>query len=241
MKAKLHDARFTLKGNFTLSIKEWIQQHMFRTAGIASIGAALLAVVGDELSQYSSRGYASIADVERTLPFWRLLTGEMLGVLGIPLCLIGYWCVCQALYWSGVKSTRGMFWLSAYGLLLMGVVSHVIILSAYMTTQAGNAPAITSVTNRLLSAAYFPGSLFLISYLIVSVWYFVAVIAGHTLYPRWMAFVCPCLLSLLIALLHTANILSIVLNVLSPAWLSIPHLIFFTLSALALWNKEKAL
>ena len=83
---------------------------LFRLTGIASIGAALLAVAGDEISQYSPHGYASLADVERTLPLWRLLTGEMLGVLGIPLCLIGYWCVCQALRWSEVKGTKIMFW-----------------------------------------------------------------------------------------------------------------------------------
>ncbi len=218
-----------------MRLKGWTQQRVFRTAGIASIGAALLAVAGDELAQYSPQGYASIAAIERALPFWRLLTGEMLGVSGIPLCLIGYWCVCQALCRSGVKGTRVMFWLSAYGL-VMGVVSHAIISSAYITMQAGNAPAITSAANNLQIAAYLPGSLFLISYLIVSAWYFGAVISGRTLYPRWMAFVNPFLLSLLIALLSAANVLPGVVNILWPAWLSIPHLIFFTLSALVLWN-----
>src|SRR5205809_203116 len=192
-------------------MKGWTQQRVFRTAGIASIGAALLAVAGDELSQYSPQGYASIADIERALPFWRLLTGEMLGVLGIPLCLIGYWCVCQVLRQSRVKGARIMFWLIAYGL-VMGVVSHVIISSAYTTMQAGNVPAITSATNNPQIAAYLPGSLFLVSYLIFSAWYFVAVISGRTLYPRWMAFVNPFLLSLLIALLKAANVLPVVVN-----------------------------
>src|SRR5579884_2552501 len=98
-----------------MSLKGWPHQRVWRTAGLASIGAALLAFVGDELSQYSPQGYASLVAVERSLPFWRVLTGEMLGVLGIPLCLIGYWCVCQVLRQSDVKGTRAMFWLIAYG------------------------------------------------------------------------------------------------------------------------------
>ncbi len=161
-------------------------------------------------------------------------------MLGIPLCLIGYWCVCQVMRRSGVKGAKIMFWLIAYGL-VMGVVSHTIISSAYTTIQAGNAPAITRATNNLQIAAYLPGSLFLVSYLITSVWYFVAVLSGRTLYPRWMAFINPFLLSLLLALLHAANVLPVVVNILWPAWLSIPHLIFFTFSALVLWNSEKPL
>lgn len=221
-----------------MGMKGWTQQCVFRTASSASVAAALLAVAGDELSQYSPQGYASLTDVERALPFWRLLTGEMLGVLGIPLCLIGYWCVCQVMRQSGVKSARIMFWFIAYGL-VMGVVSHAIISSAYAVMQAGNASAMTRVTNNLQMAAYLPGSLFLVSYLITSAWYLVAVISGRTLYPRWMAFVNPFLLSLLLALLNAANVLPVVVNILWPAWLSIPHLIFFALSALVLWKSEK--
>lgn len=218
-----------------MSLKGWSQQRAWRTAGLASIGAALLAFVGDELSQYSSQGYASLAMVERSLPFWRVLTGEILGVLGIPLCLIGYWCVCQVLRQSKVKGTRAMFWLIAYGL-VMGVVSHAIVSSVYLLMQAGNDPALSNAANTLQMAAYLPGSLFLLSYLFFSVWYCIAVLSGRTCYPRWMAFVNPFLLSLLIALLNAANVLLVVVNVLWPAWLSFPHLVFFTLSALLLWH-----
>jgi hypothetical protein len=221
-----------------MGMKGWTRQRVFRVAGSASIGAALLAVAGDEVSQYSPQGYASLADIERALPFWRLLTGEMLGVLGIPLCLIGYWCICQALRRSGVKGARIMFWLIAYGL-VMGVVSHALISSAYIVMQAGNASAMTGATNNLRMAVYLPGGIFLVSYLITSAWYMVAVISGRTLYPRWMAFFNPFLLSLLLALLNAAHVLSFVVNMLWPAWLSIPHLILFTLSTLVLWNSEK--
>jgi hypothetical protein len=216
-------------------MKTWSQQHVLRLASITSIAVALIAVAGDEILQYSPQGYSSIAAVERALPFWRLLTGEMLGVLGIPLCLVGYWCVCQTLRLSNVKGTRVIFWLAAEALVL-GVVSHAIVSSEFMVMQTGSTSALTTLANTLQYSAIIPGSLFLLGYLAVSICYFVAVIAGHTLYPRWMAFVNPFLLSLLIELLSVSNVLPVVGNVLAPAWLSIPHVIFFALSLPILWN-----
>lgn len=218
-----------------MTMNTWTQQRSLRLASIASIGAALIAVAGDEILQYSPQGYSSLADVERTLPFWRLLTGEMLGVLGIPLCLLGYWCVCQALRLSNVKGTRVMFWLAAETLVL-GVVSHAIVSSAFVAMHAGSTSALTDLANTLQNSALIPGSLFLLGYLAVWIWYFVAVIAGRTLYPRWMVFVNPFLLSLLIELLSVSKVLPGVGNVLAPAWLSIPHVVFFALSLPILWN-----
>lgn len=219
-------------------IKAPISWPSLRLASIVSIGVALIAVAGDEISQYSSQGYVSIAAVERGLPFWRLLTGEMLGVLGIPLCLIGYWLVCRILRQSNVKWTNAMFWLVAETL-VMGVVSHAIISSAFIAMQAGNTPALMALANTLQNSAIMPGALFLLGYLAFSIWYFVAVIKGQTLYPRWMAFVNPFLLSLLI--LGVSQVLPFVGNVLVPAWLSIPHVIFFALPLPILWNiKERS-
>ena len=218
-----------------MTMKTWTQQRSLRLASIASIGAALIAVAGDEILQYSPQGYSFLVDVERALPFWRLLTGEMLGVLGIPLCLLGYWCVCQILRSSNVKGTRVIFWLAA-GTLVLGVVSHAIVSSAFVAMQAGSTSALTGLANTLQNSALIPGSLFLLGYLAVSIWYFVVVIAGRTLYPRWMAFVNPFLLSLLIELLSVSNVLPVAGNVLAPAWLSIPHVIFFALSLPILWS-----
>jgi hypothetical protein len=46
----------------------------------------------------------------------------------------------------------------------------------------------------------------------------------------------PFLLSLVIELLNVSQVLPALANVLSPAWLSVPHLVFFTLSTLVLWS-----
>lgn len=99
-----------------MGMNGWTQQDVFRMAGCDSVGAALLAVAGDEFLQYLPQGASSLADIEKSLPLWRLLTGEMLGILGIPLCLIGYWCVCQIMRRGGAKGARIMFWLIASGI-----------------------------------------------------------------------------------------------------------------------------
>ncbi len=49
----------------------------------------------------------------------------------------------------------------------------------------------------------------------------------------------PFLLSLVIELLSVSQVLPALANVLSPAWLSIPHLVFFTLSTLVLWSPRE--
>lgn len=214
--------------------KTWTQPRLFRLLGGISIVVALFAVVGDEVLQYSPQGYASLT-LFYDLPLWRMLIGHVLGVLFIPLCLSGYWCVCQALRLSGVKGARAMFWLLAYGL-VMGAVSHDSVSTVIELKREGSGPGLTPILNYLQTYVNIPGSIFLLCYLAISAWYVAAVISGRTLYPRWMAFVNPFLLSLFIALLHLGNVLPVVVNVLWPAWLSIAHVVFFALSTWALWN-----
>lgn len=221
-----------------MDTRAWTRQRVLLTVGGAGIGAALLAVAGDEISQYSPQRYTSFAELARAMPLWRLLSGELLGIVSIPLCLLGYWCICQVMRRCGIPGARIIFWLIAYGL-VMGVVSHALISAAYIFLHAGAASLTAGATNTVQLAVYLPGSLFLISYLTASTWYVVAVISARTLYPRWMACLNPFLLSLLIALLSAANVLPVAVSVLWPAWLSIPHLIFFTLSTLILWISEK--
>ena len=85
--------------------------------------------------------------------------------------------------------------------------------------REGSSPALTPVMNYLQNYVKIPGGIFLLCYLAICSWFFVAVISGRTFYQRWMAFVNPFLFSLLIALLHLGNVLPVVVNALWPAWL----------------------
>lgn len=216
--------------------KTWTQQRILRTAGITSIIVALATMAADEILQYWPEGYASLAYYQ-VLPLWRLFTGHLLGVLTIPLCLIGYWCVCQALKLGGAKYTTLLFWLIAYSL-VMGAISHDSISLIYVMFHYGAGPTFTPAINYAHNVANLPGGIFLLGYLLTSAWYSIAVLSRRSLYPRWMAFCNPFLLSLLIALLYTSGVLPIIMNVLWPAWLSTAHVLFFTLSTAVLWQRQ---
>jgi hypothetical protein len=211
------------------------QRRVFRLTGVVSMVMAVVMVAADELLQYLPQGYASLLPW-REIVAWRLLSGNALGVLAIPLSAIGYWQVCQALKLSGVKHTSWMFWIIAYGAAL-GAVSHGGIAACIVLLQQG--ASLTRAFDYLQSYTAVPFGVFLLCYLILSAWYCIVLLSRPTLYPKWMALLNPFLLSLVIELFNVSNVLPVVSNVLSPAWLSIPHLVFFTLSTLVLWSRRE--
>jgi hypothetical protein len=196
---------------------------------------AAITVAADELLQYLPQGYASLLPL-RDIAAWRLLSGNALGVLAIPLTAIGYWQVCQALKLSGVKRARWMFWLIAYGTAL-GAAAHGGIAACIVLLQQG--ASLTRALGYLQDDVAAPFGTFLLCYLLLSAWYCIVVLSRQTLYPRWMALLNPFLLSLAIAFLAMSNSLPALSNALTPAWLSIPHLVFFTLSTLVLWRPRE--
>jgi len=225
------------RGNLTMISSIWTPKRLLRLTGVVSILIALLLVAGDELLQYSPQGYASYLSY-RDISFWRVLSGDLLGVLGIPLVAIGYWSVCYALKCSGVKRTSFMFWIIAYGAAL-GATAHGGFSAVIVIIQEGTRSSLGRALDYLQTYLAIPYGVFLLCYLIVSAWYCIAVLSSRTLYPKWMALLNPFPLSIVIALLSISNILPVLSNVLSPAWLSIPHLVFFTLSTIVLWHANE--
>jgi len=211
------------------------QKRFLRLTGVVSIVVAAVAVAADELLQYLPQGYASLLNW-REIATWRLLSGNALGVLAIPLSAIGYWQVCRALQLSGIKRTFWMFWFIAYGAAL-GAAAHGGIAACIVLLQQG--ASLTRALDYLQLYVALPFSVFLLCYLGMSAWYCFVVLARPTLYPRWMALLNPFLLSLVIELLNVSQVFPVLGNVLSPAWLSIPHLLFFTLSTLVLWSPRE--
>jgi len=171
-------------------------------------------------------------DTHRCCPCgnWRLLLGNTLGVLAIPLSVIGY---CQTLKLSGIKRTTWMFWLIAYGAAL-GAVGHAGITACIVLLKQSD--ALMQAFNYLESYVAVPFGVFLICYLMPSVWYCIVVLSKSTLYPKWMAMFNPFLLSMVIVLLSMSKVFPVLTTMLSPAWLSPPQLVFFTCSTLMLWN-----
>jgi hypothetical protein len=130
-------------------------------------------VASDELLQYLPQGYASLQPLGE-LAAWRLLLGNALGVLAIPLSVIGYWQICQALKLSGIKYTSWMFWLIAYGAAL-GAVGHAGITATIVLLQQSD--TLIKALNYLEAYVAVPFGVFLFCYLILSVWYCIVVLS----------------------------------------------------------------
>jgi len=213
----------------------YIQKHILRITGILSIFVALLTTSADELLQYSPQGYGSYVYV-RNFALWRSLSGHTLGVLAIPLLALGYWSVCHALKLSGVKYTSVFFWIMVYGLAI-GTAAHGTFAGVIVLIQTGATPP----TGEAYFLTY-GGPLFVVTllcYAIVSIWYCITVLSKRTLYPKWMAFLNPFFISLLIAFFQGSSIVPVLGNVLAPAWLNFAHVMFFTLSTCVLWHVQK--
>ncbi len=213
----------------------YTQKYTLRITGIISIFVALLTTTADELLQYSPQGYGSYAYV-RDFALWRSLSGHVLGVVAIPLLAIGYWHVCHALKLSGVKHTSAFFWIMVYGLAI-GAAAHGTFAGVVTLIQTGATPA--TGQNYFLT---YSGPLFavaLLCYASVSIWYCITILSKRTLYPKWMAFLSPFFISLLIALFQSSNIVPALGNILAPAWLNLAHVVFFTFSTCVLWHVQK--
>jgi hypothetical protein len=230
---------YTKRGDVTMTSKVWTQKQWLRLTGVLSIVVALITVAADELLQYSPQGYSSYL-YYRDIVSWRVFLGVLSGVFAIPLSAIGYWHVCKALKLSGIKRTSLMFWVITYGLAI-GAAAHGGFAAFIVLIQEGTNASLTRAMDYLQTYIAIPLGLFFLCYLIINAWFFIVVLSRHTLYPKWMAFLNPFLLSILIALLNMSNLFPVLVNVLSPAWLSIPHLVFFTLSTLILWNPKEDL
>jgi len=215
----------------------YTQKHILRLTGIIGILVALFTTTADELLQYSPQGYESYAYV-RDFALWRSLLGHVLGVIAIPLLAIGYWHVCHALKLSNVKHTSVFFWLMAYGL-AVGAAAHGTFAGLIVVVQMGTRSSLTTGQTYFLT---YGGPLFavaLLCYAIMSIWYCIIVLSKHTLYPKWMAFLSPFFISLLIALFQVSNSVPVLGNILGPTWLNLAHVVFFTLSTCVLWHPQK--
>ena len=216
-------------------LNTYTQKYILRITGIISIFVALLTTIADELLQYSSQGYTSYAYV-RDFALWRSLSGHVLGVVTIPLLATGYWHVCYALKLSGVKYTSIFFWIMVYGLAI-GAAAHGTFAGVIALIQTGATPA--TGENYFLT---YGGPLFAVTlfcYATVSIWYCITVLSKPTLYPKWMAFLSPFFISLLIALFQGSNIIPVLGNILGPTWLNFAHVVFFTLSTCVLWQHQE--
>ena len=80
---------------------------------------------------------------------------------------------------------------------------------------------------------------FLVCYLVTWSIVVVTILRTSTRYPKWSVLSVPALGSLIITGIYESHIVPLLGNILFPTVLSLPHLIFFLLSTIFLFNKPR--
>lgn len=215
------------------------QQLVIGVAWLAA-GGALLACVGEHLMMYSPHegyglaaghqhlGYASVAQSH---------LGYFLGVLSVPIYILGYWHVAQALLPAGLGVSRAVHLIGGYSFAVanvwLGSRAWLAAMVRARATASGPTAEVLDELLRELDGLSEPLVWILrTTILAVSGIYLVAVARGWSDYPRWMALVNP--ITLLGLVFASYFLVPSVGHVLAPAAMNVSHLIFFTCSALTL-------
>ena len=178
--------------------------------GIIGMAAAVLGCLGDILLLYVPDGNYEKQDYLffQQIPQWRLTAGHFLGVLFIPLELVGFWQVYKAIEKTGKRYTVPLVLATVY-VMIMGVVYHGIVgsMGTFVHLAASDLvnPAVAESTMNTLKLYFEPfGFLLLILFVFISsmLSYLIWFKNEQTLYPKWMAFFNPVFTYLLIVILY---------------------------------------
>lgn len=161
--------------------------------------------------------------------------------LQLPFELAGYWVVCTVLAATAPRLFRVLFWVMAYAILI-GTVFHGTFLSVILVGQAAHrvvgaaqASLLQLQTTLLVFSTPLVGFFGVCYFVMWSIVVF-TVLRTATRYPKWIVLFVPALGSLLITGVYESHVVPVLANLLYPAVLSLPHLVFFLLSTGVLWR-----
>lgn len=179
------------------------------------------------------------------LPQWRLALGSTLGVVVVPLQIVGFWQVLEALKPAGRWRSWPVFLIMAHMLIVGGAV-HSTFMFVGTGLKAHHSLVEASGTGLPEMLAYFfsyQTVLYLIAgveLIVASSWFVVAVLSGKTAYPRWMAVLNPFILVALTTLLGMA-MPAPVGGYLAPTQFNSGILLFFVISTAVLLQNRAGL
>lgn len=182
-----------------------------RVAGVlGSLGMAL-GVAADLASGYATGATAailtpfSVLSLENlspfllTKPYWQVVAGHYLAIVGIPLGLLGFWQVYRAIRPAGGWLPRLVWLLGAWGF-VVGTVFHAAFAFVIAGLQAdANAGPLDPMLARF-ATVFEPVGLALVGVMtlaLVGLFYLVAF--RETRYPRWFAALNPLVVQALTA------------------------------------------
>lgn len=205
--------------------------------GVLATFGAFMGVLADVFSAWSpdtsematafSVNLENITGLFEGKPRWTYVLGNYLGIFFIPLHILGFFLVYQALKPASVKWARGFLVLSLY-LTPIGVGLHGTLAFIGDIIQSQNAGLIHGIRDYWQPWAYSVA----LGYAVVSVLIVGLILTGRSLYPRWVALISPIGIVLL-----TAIIIAVLPDsatgmkaFLSLTGLNLPLMIFFSVT-----------
>lgn len=166
-----------------------------------------------------------IKNIARLLPQWRIVTG-FYGVYLFPFTLIGLIHLYLALKPAGVWYSLPPVILFGIGY-LWGSVFHGVLAYQLAIYQTGE---VTPLLEETLSALFVPLRAGFMGIIFISmIWFIISIWKGNSRYPKWMMWVSPLPLFLLIRIIIYISP-PIIVGILVPAGNNITAVIFLTIS-----------
>lgn len=188
---------------------------------IGSFGAT-----ADLLMLYAPGFSTDTLNAVATIPPARITAGYFLGILAIPLYVIGYWIVYQILKRSDNNHANGILFTGAFGVTL-GVTFHGaagMLTRQLVSANTSGADLWESVLPLLPLAV----PLFIIVHIILvigSIWFAVAIWDESSSIPRWMSLLSPGAVALIVFLISL--VWGPLGDWLQPSALNLGHIAFF--------------
>jgi len=209
--------------------------------GIIGMFAAILGGLGDLLMLYNAEGGYEKQDYMFLMPIstWRVIIGYYLGIIFIPLQLIGFGLVYHAIRPVGRKITWPTIFMVVY-ILIIGVVYHAMLggLSQFMhlKKQTFIDAELFQLTLNHYRMILEPISVVLyFSFIVAGMVLGYLIQTGKTAYPKWANLFNPLLMHLLFLGVYLVN--KPIGSALLITGLNFSLFILFLLSVLLFWNK----
>jgi hypothetical protein len=175
---------------------------LVRAGFVAGILGAACGIAGDALLTYSQEvpggtpyRWEDVQALVRTIPFERQLAGHFLGVLGLPLSLLGFRALCD-----GIRPAGRAWWLSGWvttvAVYVIGTVYHgqLALLGSALRALDRIGASDAQLVDQYFITMWGPIGAVGLGAGLLSLWFPAAVLLRPTVYPRWMAALSPGLL-----------------------------------------------
>lgn len=167
----------------------------------AGIIASIFASIADIMILYSPNGGYHLMDYLylKDVPYQRLLIGHYLGLVAIPIYLLGLWWVAKALKPAGDQIPVRVFSFLVF-MLILGVLYHGLVAMIWMLVNSQENPAALIEQGKVF---FEPVSTFLILLVIVACSVFIYwVVKGKSLFPKWIIWCTPVFSFIIFILLY---------------------------------------